>query len=438
DIWVGYEGFRQLSAVGDILYPSPDTPDPAPLVAVTEGEEVVVEPSQAEKLQRDLLQLKVYDAELTGASRWLATENFGLVLFADDDVNQVEGYPKEDTYGVTVNAQGVWVAGSGAGLVGPRGITLGRADGLPSGTVWSVAGVGSGLWVGTNRGLAWVMFDEYGGVRSIVPRPYSHWPADRHARDLVATPDGAFVAGKAGVWSIGAPHPHAENLVAAVDGPVVALLELDGTLWSVGESLLGLDRDGHLSRVDLPQPAVTAVVWNEMLWIADGRVLWRVDPERGRLVRVSELVGVTRLTSNKQAIWAVTEQGRLARVLLGASRPISGVDLVIDAQPGEDGTVCLGTEDGLVRLMEDSGQTQDVLGARDRNVRVPAVAVDSAGGCWFAAEDGTVGRALLDGRENYTHLPPKSTGEPLRIVPDGEDAAWILTSRGTWRVRLPL
>jgi ligand-binding sensor domain-containing protein len=85
-----------------------------------------------------------------------------------------------------------------------------------------------------------------------------------------------------------------------------------------------------------------------------------------------------------------------------------------------------------------AGQTQDVLGARDRNVRVPAVAVDSAGGCWFAAEDGTVGRALLDGRENYTHLPPKSTGEPLRIVPDGEDAAWILTSRGTWRVRLPL
>lgn len=440
DVWVGYEGLRRFDPVGNPVYPPPDfdeAPPPAPEPIDGEDTPIVVAPDPEAALIRDLLRLKVYDAALMGESRWLATENFGLVLYADGDINPVDGYPRKNVYGVAVNTQGVWAAGDRAGLVGPGGVTLGRSDGLPSDTVWSVAAAGSGLWVGTDAGLALVMLDPSAKVRAVLPQPHTLWPADRDAADLIVRKKGIFVAGEDGVWLAGEPHRSASDLSAAAGEGVVALLEVGDTVWSVGEALVGLDRKGRLERVALPAPAVAATVWNEQIWIADGTLLWRYEPAEGKLLRVAPLEGVVGLSANTDAIWAVTEKGKLSRVLLGASRPFTQVDLVLDAQPSDDGYVCVGTGDGLVRLLEDSGDAEDVLGDRDSGVRVPAVAVDPEGGCWFAAEDGTVGRTFLDGREAYTYLPDESVGEPQRIVPDGEDAAWILTSRGTWRVRLP-
>lgn len=440
EIWVGYEGFRRLDAVGNQVYPPPQSP-PSPQVeedaddTASPTETTVV--SHEDLLRQDLERVKVYGTALTGSQRWLATENHGLLLFTDDDINHVDGYADHSVYSVAQNAQGMWAAADARGLMGPNGLHFDRADGLPSDTVWSVAGVGSDLWVGTDQGLAWLRLDADGQVRSVRPRQHSTWPADRSAVEMLVRPSGAFVAGEDGVWHVGQPHRAAGNLSAAAGENVVALLAVDDWLWSVGETLVGLDRRGQLVEIPLPAPAVDAVVWNGEIWVVDGERLWRFDSEKREMMWVSALPGVVQLTANEQAMWAVNQQGHLSRVLMGASRPFPRVRQVIDAQPSDDGYVCVGTADGLVRLFEDSGDVEDVLERRDRGVSVPAVAVDPAGGCWFAAEDGTVGRAQLDGREAYTYLPSHRVGTPQRIVVDGPDSAWVLTSRGTWRVQLP-
>jgi hypothetical protein len=64
---------------------------------------------------------------------------------------------------------------------------------------------------------------------------------------------------------------------------------------------------------------------------------------------------------------------------------------------------------------------------------MPAVAADGSGGCWFAAEDGTAGRILADGRILHTQLPDDAW--PTAMIADG-DFAWVLTERGSWRIWL--
>ncbi len=96
--------------------------------------------------------------------------------------------------------------------------------------------------------------------------------------------------------------------------------------------------------------------------------------------------------------------------------------------------VCVGTLNGLERLMVEDGTVSDLLDDRDDGVAMPAVAHDGAGGCWFAAEDGTVGRILADGRLLHSQLPDDAW--PTALIPDG-DFAWVLTERGSWRVSLP-
>ena len=60
-------------------------------------------------------------------------------------------------------------------------------------------------------------------------------------------------------------------------------------------------------------------------------------------------------------------------------------------------------------------------------------AADGSGGCWFAAEDGTAGRVLSDGRILHTQLPDDAW--PTALIADG-DFAWVLTERGSWRIWL--
>ena len=79
-----------------------------------------------------------------------------------------------------------------------------------------------------------------------------------------------------------------------------------------------------------------------------------------------------------------------------------------------------------------------MLGSDDKGVAVTAVHGDGEGGCWFAAEDGTV--ALVPGDPDadgpWIKMPQEDFPRPLRILP-WEGSAWVLTERGVWLVRLP-
>ena len=101
----------------------------------------------------------------------------------------------------------------------------------------------------------------------------------------------------------------------------------------------------------------------------------------------------------------------------------------------EPGHVWVGTTDGVERLHRTGGRVGDaevlVTGAA-----VPAVASDDRGGCWFAAEDGTVGRVDVDGDRRSLVLPGPDPSRPTRIVPDSDTSAFVLTQAGTWHVRI--
>jgi ligand-binding sensor domain-containing protein len=175
------------------------------------------------------------------------------------------------------------------------------------------------------------------------------------------------------------------------------------------------------------------------VWVGTTDGLLRYDPRADRFVPVTELVEVRRLAPGDLGLWVIA-RGAVFEVVAGGARPFLRAHPALDLAPVE-GAVWLGTEDGLERLLtrgERSGEVEDVLGTGDAGVAVPAVADDGAGGCWFAAADGTVGRVAADGRRGAIRLPGAEPPRPSRLVPFGDDQAWVLTAAGTWLVRVRL
>ncbi|MFT5685830.1 MAG: hypothetical protein ACI8RZ_006784 [Myxococcota bacterium] len=400
-VWAGYEGLRWLDAVG-------------------------VQP------QLELPAIKVFGSVVSGEDVWVASEDQGVKLLSDGELVAVPGYPTSETYSLTLSPYGPWAAAGRQGLVGPNGLRISRLDGLPSATVWSVASQGTGLWVGTDAGLSWVQLEEDGTAREVRNPRLSRWPADRSASALLLREDGAFVAGDYGVWSVGVPHEDAADLIVAADPPVMSLLAVEDDVWAIGRSAVRLDADGDLHRVALSKLPSAAASWAGTVWVGDDRGLFRYEAQRDGFVQMVDLPGVSALSADEHALWAVGKGGVIFRVVFGATRPYTQAQHALSlSSDGEQ--VCVGTLNGLERLSVADGSVTDLLEGRDAGVAIPAVAHDGAGGCWFAAEDGTVGRILADGTIRYSQLPDDAW--PTAVVPDG-DAAWVLTERGSWRVVL--
>ncbi|MEL6341803.1 MAG: hypothetical protein AAFV53_01635 [Myxococcota bacterium] len=432
EVWVGYEGLRLLSSEGVPLIPPAEAQ-----AALDEDEADIVEEEAApvvDPLVEDLLSIKAYDTEITEEILWIGTGSRGLLQLKDGQLTAIDGYPSETIYGVSNGPLGLWAAADGDGLAGPGGVRLGRADGLPSNTVWTIAAQERGMWIGTDLGLTWAQLSPLGDVKAILPRPLSDWPADLEAQTMILTDRGAFFAGPRGVWSAGDPHPFANNLTVSTIPPVAALLEMDDEIWAVGRSVVRMDRDGRLHRDRLPERATAAVVSAGTAWIASDNGLWRYDRTNQRFVSASDLEGITRLRADERSIWAVARGGIVHRVVLGAARPFSQIKDALDLAPAGD-SVCVGTTDGLERLWIQTGAVDDVLESLDANVEIPAVAADAQGRCWFAAEDGTVGRVGLDGAVEVRNLPSPDAPRARALVLDGDDAVWVMTAAGTYRVR---
>ena len=401
-VWAGYEGLRWLDTDG--AQPAPELPA-----------------------------IKVFGSAVSGEDVWVASEDQGMKLFSNGQLSAVPGYPTSETYSLTLGPYGPWVAGGRQGLIGPGGIRISQVDGLPSSTAWSVASQGTGLWVGTDQGLSWVQLDEDGTAREVRSQRLSRWPADRGVATLLLREDGAFIAGSSGVWSVGAPHDDAADLIVAADPPVLSLLAVDDDVWAIGRSAIRLNADGDLHRVALTRLPTAAASWAGTVWVGDDRGLFRYEEQRDGFVQMVDLPGTSALASDEHALWAVGRGGTVFRVVFGAVRPYTQTHHALSLAPGGE-TVCVGTLNGLERLTVADGSVVDLLGSRDEGVAMPAVAADGQGGCWFAAEDGTAGRVLADGTILHVQLPDDAW--PTAMVAEG-DAAWVLTERGSWRIWLP-
>lgn len=392
----------------------------------------------------------VYDVLDTGAGGLLAASLEqgvrALLPTSAGGGERVPVGPLEGTTGLARTEAGLWVAAGSGGLFGPDGDPVGPGDGLDVHAAWSAAAQPGGvLHVGTDQGL-WTLWSTFATadapaperrVRDVLHHPLSAWPADTASQALWRGPEGVVLGGREGVRVVGAPWPEAGDLVVAAPPRVVAITEAEGVLWAVGQDALSLDRRGRLQRVRLPERATDAAAAADGLWWTGDAGLWRVPPEEGRAVLVAPLPDATRVAPGVRGVW-VLSRGVVFRVVGGVSRPYLRVGAALDLAPAGD-AVWVGTEEGLERLWlsgEDPGRVDDVLGDRDRGVEVPAVAATQDGGCWFAAADGTVGRVSAAGDAAAISLPEPDPARPLRIVPDGDQHAWVLTEQGTWRVRL--
>lgn len=215
---------------------------------------------------------------------------------------------------------------------------------------------------------------------------------------------------------------------------VVALT--DGGLGVATDRGLGLltapDADGQrsaslfrLSEWPADLPVEDGVFDGETLWIHGPEGVVGVGSERGQ--RPPGLPAVD------LGGWRV-EDGMPVRELEAGSVRIFQAHPVLSAALVDQG-LCLGTLAGLEWLLEgEEIVVVEVEGAAADGVAVPAVASDGAGGCWFAASDGSVGRVDSDGRIDRREVPIQEA--PNTVLPDGPDAAWVFTDVGSWWVRL--
>ncbi len=421
-VWVGYEGVRRVSSDA----PPSDAAEVAP-----------PEPGW-------LVDDRVFGVLDTGGPVLAAGRDAGVrQLLPDGADGPVRGLPVAGAFDVGVGPGGPWVAAGALGLVGPAGEVWGAATGLPGDAAYSVQGDGAGaLWVGTERGVARVFLAEAGGPvappRAVQVAETTPWPADAAARDLLARPGGAWVAGPDGVRQVGRPHPHAGDLVVGAGPGVVALVDDGDGVWAIGRRAVRLDADGRLHHVPLPFP-VSDAAWAEgALWAGGPDGVYRYEPALDRFRLSDALPEVTRVRAGAAGPWVVS-RGAVFHLTDGVVRPYLQTRVALDLAPTPAG-LWVGTERGLERIAwsgEAPGESEDVLGTVDDGVAVPAVAADEAGGCWYAAADGTVGRVSADGRAVSIRLPGPDPARPTRLVPDGPDAAFLLTEAGTWRIGLP-
>jgi hypothetical protein len=414
--WVGYEGVRHVAADAPPADPEVERP----------GDGWLVDD-------------RVFGVLDTGRGVLAAGREAGVRLLGPQGTDgAVPGLPTAGAFDVGLGPGGPWVAAGALGLVGPDGQVWGRAAGLAGDTVYSVAGDGAGaLWVGTDRGVARVWPTDTGDPEApprfaeVVAR--SPLPAGRPARDLLIGEAGAWVAGPDGVRQLGRPHPHGGDLVVAAGGRVAALVGTPGGVWAVGRRAVRLDPQGRLHHVEVPAPVVDAAWAGGALWAGGPDGLLRYSPTQDRFLTADGMPEVTRVAPDPEGPWVIS-RGAVFHVADGLVRPYLRTATALDLAPQPD-TLWVGTADGVERLHRtgpDAGEGEVVVSG----AAVPAVASDGAGGCWFAAEDGTVGRIDAAGRATRLTLPGPDPARPTRIVADG-DAAFVLTEAGTWHVRLP-
>jgi len=425
-VWAGAGGLRRVAADAPAVAPD-GASSPAPHLA---GD-------------------RVYDAvELFDGGVLAASLERGVWRIGPQGAAaRLAGAPPTDTTGLAPTAAGLWVAAGTAGLFGPGGAPVGPGAGLAVGAAWSLSvDPGGRMWVGTDRGL-WRLQTRAPSVgavadgplvRGVTPAPLSPWPADLRADALWVGDAGAVIGGPEGVRVVGQPRRGASDLVVGASRAVVALVPDDGGLWAVGERSVYLDSRGALDQVVLPERPRDAAAWAGHLWVVAPGGLWRVQRDLHRVELAVPLPEATRVVAGPRGLWVVS-RGLVYQVVGGVARPFMRTRTAVSVAP-DRGAVWVGTTDGLERIRlggDDPGSVDDVLGDRDGGVEIPAVALDGAGGCWFAGVDGSVGRVGADGQGRVVHLPGPEPARPTRIVPDGLEHAWVLTRGGTWRVRLP-
>lgn len=391
--WVGYEGLRGL-------------PDGEPIEGVDSS-------------------LNVWDVDSFPPRLYLATDTEGVLLLQEGLLASYWTPASSAVYALHRMGGALYAASDTAGLIklSDRDGAVdawGRAEGLPSNTVYEVTGgPPSKLWVGTDRGVALFWPDQ----DVAVPWPVSPLAAGVGVGPVLGERRWALVGTDEGLVALGRL-PRGWSDALALPGPIVGLCELDGDLWVVGEGEAWRVRRGQLERFELPGVAEHAVAVGGSLWVGGPEGLARFDGAQGRFVPGPVRAAITAMAAGQAGILWVGAGGNVNAVSpAGAVRTYSRTHRPAQLAVTAEG-VWVGSPAGVEYLDPVSGEVQ--------------LAVDGPVKALAAAPDGEPVVILGDGsaRRVRTGLPVtglapiESVGELRGATIDGAGRLWIAGELG--------
>ncbi|HXP00932.1 MAG TPA: two-component regulator propeller domain-containing protein [Luteibacter sp.] len=438
-------------------------------------------------------------AQTTDGYLWLGTQT-GLYRF--DGVRFERYRPREggDFPASSVStlyatpSGGLWVGfryGVASYVEGDRATHYAAASGLPTGTVYAIAGTPDGtIWAATFNGLVrldqgrWVPVGESMGVPGLRARNLA---VDREGRLWVATegalawlprgghrfelatrnvgrvnriaegPDGAIWVAEAD----GGVHPvWAGKTDPAEEGPILRissaglLFDRDGALWmpTLGDGIRrvprvhdlahqvigadGADAQQFVERDGLSSDYATSVIQDREgnIWVGGSRGLDRFRVSR--LLPAMLPSGATdfaMVAAKGQGIWVGTKSRPLSRVDVSGIDPIDLTQAITAASRDADG-IWLGGPGGLWRLRDGRPDPIAPLPYPDYS-GVQAVVGDGMGGAWASINRPGIFHFTQGGWE-HDPLPAFATDSaPLVLVKDRRGQLWMGFARNTILVR---
>ena len=179
----------------------------------------------------------------------------------------------------------------------------------------------------------------------------------------------------------------------------------------------------------LEHPIIDMTDWIGQTWFADEIGLHKLNGD-GTHTLEFELANIKELSSNRSTLWIRTTHSIHHATPSTVTEYATPSPVTAVAPSGL--TVCVGTEDGLFRLWKGRDEIwENPLGMQDQNVKIIDTVGDGKGGCWIAAEDGSIGRIDVDGGSTWWHLPEPDPPTIHKLILDREQM-WVLTEEGTW------
>jgi len=299
----------------------------------------------------------------------------------------------------------VWAGTYGGGIYGRSpGQTAwrayGRAEGLPDGSILSIASNGEALWVATLAGVAYLPLD---GADRFIPLDRTRSPALDYVYQIKAAPDGSL-------WF-------------ATDGGGLVHRDRSGTFRVFGEKegippviySISLDDQGHLWA---GSPDTVLIHW-------DGQTFQRYGPSEG--LRATDLTSVIgdgqgRILVVHQGGIDVLDQTRETFSYFGAEWGLENLDPDLNAYARDaEGVIWLGTQAGLLRyLPPPAGELTQPVTQLDAVWIYLSERVDTSLHV-FPYED----RHLTFAYTGLWYREPEAVGYEHQL--EGYDPAWVAT-----------
>ncbi|MGE0451317.1 MAG: two-component regulator propeller domain-containing protein [Vicinamibacterales bacterium] len=376
---------------------------------------------------------------------WLGTDNglfrFDGVRFVPWRTERLAQLPDLGVRSLVAARDGsVWVGFSEPGgvsrLVGGAAVTFGPAEGLAEGAVTMLIEEPDGsIWAGSRQGLYRFSGARWSAAAAGLPKAAVYgMHVDAQGRRMVATAEGLFDL---------APEGDGFRRVPGVQGAVRAVVgDGRGRVW-LTDTVTGFRRADAGGAASSQRGNGISLLRDsrQNLWIGTGgQGLWRVrlDADNPSAIeRITSLIGfsddgVTSITEDDDgSIWLGTYDG-LNRLVPHRMTPFMNLGLIGGIEATDDGSVWLGTVDALLRFAPPTIEPVRFPQAF-HGVLPSAMHTDESGALWLATSRELL--RIVDGKASVVPLADQPLEQIAAITSDAGGGIWIADrQRGVFRL----